>query len=96
MGEYLAGLSKSKIPERGSVPQTEGLAKGDEPWTRGVPLLPVGEPFASGLCVPRIRKLRERSRERECKGWLGLGNLQGCSEGRRGEECRNDGVRRGL
>jgi len=43
-------------------------------------------PLIIGLGSGRASMVRERSRVLECKGWLGLGNRHGWSEGRRGGE----------
>lgn len=84
----LSGVSRSRIL------RLLELGMGDACATRG--LSPItGEPLRFGLSMFRISMLSDNSRERECNGWLGLGKRHGWSDGRRGGECRKDGVRRG-
>lgn len=56
----------------------------------------VGMRLMSGVPRDPVSIVKDNSRELECKGWLGLGKRQGWSDGRRGGECRKDGVCKGL
>ena len=71
----LSGVSKSRAPVLDVEGNTRGLGA-EETDTRGLSLI-AREFLVTGLLRSRTSMLREISRERECNGWLGLGNRQG-------------------
>jgi hypothetical protein len=89
---HRAGVSKSVVLDGAKTERGEDWNVND---VKGLVVNDVAA-LGIGLGAGRVNIVREMSRLLEWRGWLGLGNRHGWSEGRRGGECRKEGVWRGL